>query len=114
MGIVTEYEQELQRPEHSENGLESLIKEPEKQGKIDSYLIKNVEKEKLQYTLKILARVFETSAKKAQIEELKAKYRGVPWSGGIESSLLTYARTRTVMARWIENLVDFMVEKNLV
>ncbi len=114
MEIVKEYEQELKRPEHPENGLESLIKESEKQGRIESYLINNVKKEKLQYTLQILARVFENSAKKAHIEEFKEKYRGVPWSGGIGSSILTYARTRTVMARWIENLVDFMVEKNLV
>ncbi len=71
-------------------------------------------KEKLQYTLQILARVFENSAGNANIEEFKKKYRGVPWDGGIESSLLAYARTRQVMARWIENLVDFMVEKNLV
>ncbi len=115
MGIVKEYEQELKRPEHLENKLELLIKESEKQkGKIDSYLTNNVKKEKLEYTLKIIARVFENSAEKSHIEEFKEKYRGVPWSGGIERSLLTYARTRSVMARWIENLVDFMVEKNLV
>ncbi len=115
MGIVKEYEQELKRPEHMENGMELLIKESEKQqAKIDSYLINNVKKDKLLYTLQILARVFENSAQKSHIEEFKEKYRGIPWSGGIEKNLLNYARTRAVMARWIENLVDFMVEKNLV
>ncbi len=70
--------------------------------------------ETLQHTLQILARVFENSAGKAHIEEFKEKYRGVPWSCGIERSLVTYARTKSVMARWIENLVNFMVEKNIV
>lgn len=115
MGIVKEYEQELKRPEQSENKLKLLVKESEKQrSKYDSYLSINVRKEKLQYTLQILARVFENSAEKSHIEEFKEKYRGVPWSGGIERSLLIYARTGPVMTRWIENLVDSMVEKSLV
>ena len=71
-------------------------------------------KENLQYILKTLARIFENSAERSHIEEFKAKYKGVQWNDGIERSLLTYARTRPVMARWIENLVDFMAEKSLV
>ncbi len=69
--------------------------------------------ETLQHTLQILARVFENSAEKAQIEEFKAKFSGVPWYSGIESSLLTYARNNATMERWIENLINFMMEKNI-
>ncbi len=70
-------------------------------------------RETLQHTLQILARVFENSAEKSHIEEFKAKYRGVPWDSGVELSLLTYARNSVTMERWIENLINFMREKNI-
>jgi hypothetical protein len=70
--------------------------------------------ETLQHTLQILARVFENSAEKAQIEEFKARFSGVPWYSGIESSLLTYAKNNITMERWIENLSNFMREKNIM
>ncbi len=69
--------------------------------------------ETLQNTLQILARVFENSAEESHIEEFKAKYRGVPWDGGVESSLLTYASNKITKERWIENLINFMREKNI-
>jgi hypothetical protein len=74
----------------------------------------DMKSETLQQTLQILARVFENSAEKAQIEEFKAKYSGVLWYSGIERSLLTYARSRPTMERWIENLINFMEEKNIM
>ncbi len=70
-------------------------------------------RETLQHTLQILARVFENSAEKSHIEEFKAKYRGVPWDSGVELGLLTYARNSVTMERWIENLINFMREKNI-
>lgn len=70
-------------------------------------------KENLQYILKTLAHIFEKKAEKAQIEEFKAKYKGVPWDTGIERSLLGYAQTGMAMKRWIENLITFMIEKNI-
>jgi hypothetical protein len=70
-------------------------------------------KESLQYILKILAHIFENSAEKAHIEEFKAKYKGMKWNDGIERSLLGYARNGLTMKRWIENLIDFMIEKNI-
>ncbi len=73
----------------------------------------DMKSETLQHTLQILARIFETSAEKAQIEEFKAKYSGVPWYSGIEHSLLTYAKSKLAMERWIENLINFMIEKNI-
>ncbi len=69
--------------------------------------------ETLQHTLRILARVFEKSAEKSHIEEFKAKYRGVRWDSGVESSLLAYASNKLTKERWIENLIDFMREKNI-
>ena len=73
-----------------------------------------MKKESLQYTLQILARVFESTADKSHIEEFKAKYKGVPWYSGVEPSLLSYAQTRLAMKRWIENLIDFMREKGIL
>jgi len=73
-----------------------------------------MKKESLQYTLQILARVFESTADKSHIEEFKAKYKGVPWYSGVEHSLLSYAQTRLAMKRWIENLIDFMREKGIL
>jgi hypothetical protein len=70
--------------------------------------------ETLQHTLQILARVFENSAEKSHIEEFKAKYSGVPWYSGVERSLLTYARNNLTMERWIENLINFMKEKDII
>jgi hypothetical protein len=69
--------------------------------------------ESLQYILKTLARILETSAEKAHIEEFKAKYKGMKWNDGIECSLLKYARNGLTMKRWIENLINFMIEKNI-
>ncbi len=70
-------------------------------------------KENLQFILKTLARIFENSAEKAHIEEFKAKYKGMKWNDGIERSLLEYARNGLTMKRWIENLINFMIEKNI-
>ncbi len=72
-----------------------------------------MKRETLHHTLQILARVFESSAEKSHIEEFKARYRGVPWYSGVENSLLTYARNNVTMERWIENLSNFMREKNI-
>ncbi|NJD53417.1 MAG: hypothetical protein FIB07_11175 [Candidatus Methanoperedens sp.] len=72
-----------------------------------------MKKKNLQYILKTLSRVFENSAQKAHIEEFKAKYRGVPWRDGIERTLLSYARSGVTMKRWIDNLINFMMEKNI-
>ena len=72
-----------------------------------------MKKESLQYILKTLARIFEKSAEKAHIEEFKAKYNGVLWNDGIEQSLLRYARNGVTMKRWIENLINFMIEKKI-
>jgi hypothetical protein len=69
--------------------------------------------ESLQYILKTLAHILENSAEKAHIEEFKAKYKGMRWNDGIESSLMSYARNRLTMKRWIENLINFMIEKNI-
>jgi hypothetical protein len=68
----------------------------------------------LKHTLQILARVFENSAEKSHIEEFKKKYSGVPWYSGVEQSLLTYARNNLTMERWIENLINFMKEKDII
>ncbi len=73
-----------------------------------------MKKESLQYILQTMARIFENSAEKTHIDEFKAKYRGVPWHSDVERSLLSYARTRMAMKRWIENLICFMNEKNIV
>ncbi len=73
----------------------------------------DMRRETLKDTLQILACVFENSAEKSHIEEFKAKYRGVPWSSGVEGSLLTHARNNVTMERWIENLTNFMREKNI-
>lgn len=73
-----------------------------------------MKKENLQYTLRILARVFESSSEKSHVEEFKAKYKGVRWHGGVENSLLSYARTRLAMNIWIENLINFMKEKGIL
>ena len=73
-----------------------------------------MKKESLQYTLQILARVFESTADKSHIEEFKTKYRGVPWYSGVERSLLSYAQTSVAMKRWIENLINFMREKGIL
>ncbi len=70
-------------------------------------------KESLQYILKTLARILENSAEKAYIEEFKAKYKGMRWNDGIEHTLLTYAQNGLTMKRWIENLINFMIEKNI-
>jgi hypothetical protein len=70
--------------------------------------------ETLKHTLQILARFFESSAEKSHIEEFKAKYSGVHWYSGIERSLLTYARNNVTMERWIENLIIFMKEKEII
>ncbi len=72
-----------------------------------------MKRETLQHTLRLLARVFENSAEESHIEEFKLKYRGVPWKSGVERSLLTYARNNMTMERWIENLINFMREKNI-
>ncbi len=72
-----------------------------------------MKRETLQHTLQILARVFENAAEKSHIEEFKAKYRGVPWYSGVENSLMAYARNNVTMERWIENLTNFMKEKNI-
>ncbi|VVB56374.1 Uncharacterised protein [uncultured archaeon] len=72
-----------------------------------------MKKENLQYILKTLSYIFENSAQKAHIEEFKAKYKGVPWNDGIERTLLSYARTGVTMKRWIGNLINFMIEKNI-
>lgn len=72
-----------------------------------------MKKETLQRTLQILACIFENSAEESLIEEFKLKYRGMSWHNGVEGSLLTYARNNTTMERWIENLIDFMREKNI-
>ncbi len=68
----------------------------------------------LRHTLQILARFFESSAEKSHIEEFKAKYSGVHWYSGIERSLMTHARNNVTMERWIENLVNFMKEKDII
>ncbi len=68
----------------------------------------------LRHTLQILARFFEISAEKSHIEEFKTKYSGVRWNSGIERSLLAYARNKLTMERWIENLIDFMKEKDII
>jgi len=73
-----------------------------------------MKKENLRYTLRILARVFESTCEKSHIEEFKAKYKGVRWNGGVEESLLNYARTRLAMNIWIENLINFMKEKGIL
>lgn len=70
-------------------------------------------KENLQYILKTLARIFENSAEKAYVEEFKAKYKGVKWNDGIERSLMNYAKNPLTMKRWIDNLSNFMIEKNI-
>jgi hypothetical protein len=72
-----------------------------------------MKKESLQYILKTLARILENSAEKTYIEEFKAKYKGMRWNDGIERSLLGYAHNGLTMKRWIENLIDFMIEKNI-
>jgi hypothetical protein len=72
-----------------------------------------MKKENLQYILTTLARILENSAEKAHIEEFKAKYKGMRWNDGIERSLLSYARNGLTMKRWIENLINFMIEKNI-
>jgi hypothetical protein len=72
-----------------------------------------MKKENLQYVLKTLARILENSAEKAHIEEFKAKYNGMPWNDGIERSLLRYAENINTMKRWINNLIDFMIEKDI-
>ncbi len=70
--------------------------------------------ETLKHTLQILARVFESSAERSHKEEFKAKYSGVHWYSGVEQSLLTYARNNVTMERWIENLINFMKEKDII
>jgi hypothetical protein len=72
-----------------------------------------MKKENLQYILKTLASILENSAEKAQIEEFKTKYKGVPWNNGIERTLLSYAENALTMKRWINNLINFMLEKNI-
>ncbi len=69
--------------------------------------------ENLKYILKTFARIFENTAEKAHIEEFKARYNGMKWNGGIERSLMSYARNKMTMTRWIENLINFMMEKNI-
>jgi len=73
-----------------------------------------MKKENLQYTLQILASLFESTAEKSHIEEFKIKYKGVHWNGGVKNSLLSYAKTRLAMKIWIENLIVFMKDKGIM
>ncbi len=73
-----------------------------------------MKKENLQYTLQILASLFENTAEKSHLEEFQKKYKGVRWHGGVKNSLLGYAKTKLAMKIWIENLIDFMKEKGIM
>ncbi|HEY6585556.1 MAG TPA: hypothetical protein VIY97_00145 [Candidatus Methanoperedens sp.] len=73
-----------------------------------------MKKENLQYTLQILASLFENTAEKSHIEEFKIKYKGVRWRGGVKNSLLDYAKTKLAMQIWIENLINFMKDKGII
>ncbi|NJD54133.1 MAG: hypothetical protein FIB07_14860 [Candidatus Methanoperedens sp.] len=73
-----------------------------------------MKKENLQYTLQILAGLFENTAEKSHIEEFKTKYKGVRWRGGVKNSLLDYAKTKLAMQIWIENLINFMKDKGII
>ncbi len=73
-----------------------------------------MKKETLHYVLKIVVQDFENLATSEQITKFKKKYRGVNWQKTIEKDLLEYADTAIAMKRWIENVISFMVEHNIV
>ena len=73
-----------------------------------------MKKDILRYVLKTTVQDFEKFSTSEQIMKFKKKYSDVNCQKTIEKDLLEYADTTIAMKRWIENVVSFMVEHDIV
>jgi uncharacterized protein YehS (DUF1456 family) len=73
-----------------------------------------MKKDILRYVLKMVVQDFENLATSEQITKFKKKHGGMNWQKTIEKDLLEYANTTIAMKRWIENVISFMVEHDII
>ncbi len=64
--------------------------------------------------MKLVARSFESNATSEQITKFKKKYCGIQWHSTIEKTLMNYADSNLLLKRWIENIISFVCEHNIV